>query len=221
MTAALILLALNRLADGLDGAVARAQTPSELGAYLDIVSDFVLWGLLPIGFIILDSDNAIAAAVLLSSFSMSMTVFLAFAIMAEKRGLETDAQGTNFSMLPALLKVQKPSRFSPLSLSGRVRLFRRLLSMRALCICLSSGGSPAAISFKRTALRHISSDTQSGVARNAVWRWLGWQDSNLRMAIPKTAALPLGYTPTVGENTRQFPCGLALFLPQGASIMPI
>ena len=94
MTAALILLALNRLADGLDGAVARAQTPSELGAYLDIVSDFVLWGLLPIGFIILDSDNAIAAAVLLSSFSMSMTVFLAFAIMAEKRGLETNAQGS-------------------------------------------------------------------------------------------------------------------------------
>ena len=29
-------------------------------------------------------------------------------------------------------------------------------------------------------------------------KWLGWQDSNLRMAIPKTAALPLGYTP-VGE----------------------
>ena len=25
--------------------------------------------------------------------------------------------------------------------------------------------------------------------------WLGWQDSNLRMAVPKTAALPLGYTP--------------------------
>jgi phosphatidylglycerophosphate synthase len=93
LTAALILLGLNRLADGLDGAVARAQSPSELGAYLDIVADFALWGLLPIGFIILDSDNSVAAAVLLSSFSMSMTVFLAFAIMAEKRGLETDAQG--------------------------------------------------------------------------------------------------------------------------------
>ena len=25
--------------------------------------------------------------------------------------------------------------------------------------------------------------------------WLGWEDSNLRMAVPKTAALPLGYTP--------------------------
>ena len=93
LTAALILLGLNRLADGLDGAVARAQSPSELGAYLDIVADFALWGLLPIGFIILDSDNSVAAAVLLSSFSISMTVFLAFAIMAEKRGLETDAQG--------------------------------------------------------------------------------------------------------------------------------
>lgn len=31
--------------------------------------------------------------------------------------------------------------------------------------------------------------------------WLGWQDSNLRMPIPKTGALPLGYTPTVRENT--------------------
>ena len=93
LTAALILLGLNRLADGLDGAVARAQSPSELGAYLDIVADFALWGLLPIGFIILDRDNSVAAAVLLSSFSISMTVFLAFAIMAEKRGLETDAQG--------------------------------------------------------------------------------------------------------------------------------
>ena len=93
LAAALILLGLSRLADGLDGAVARAQSPSELGAYLDIVADFALWGLLPIGFIILDSDNSVAAAVLLSSFSMSMTVFLAFAIMAEKRGLETDAQG--------------------------------------------------------------------------------------------------------------------------------
>ncbi len=27
--------------------------------------------------------------------------------------------------------------------------------------------------------------------------WLGWQDSNLRYTVPKTVALPLGYTPTV------------------------
>jgi len=33
--------------------------------------------------------------------------------------------------------------------------------------------------------------------------WLGWQDSNLRMPVPKTGALPLGYTPTGGENISQ------------------
>lgn len=26
--------------------------------------------------------------------------------------------------------------------------------------------------------------------------WLGWLDSNQRMPVPKTGALPLGYTPT-------------------------
>ena len=31
-------------------------------------------------------------------------------------------------------------------------------------------------------------------------RILGWQDSNLRMAVPKTAALPLGDTPIVKVN---------------------
>ena len=35
-----------------------------------------------------------------------------------------------------------------------------------------------------------------------LYKGLGWQDSNLRMAIPKTAALPLGYTPAYGERYR-------------------
>lgn len=90
---ALIFLAFNRLADGLDGAVARRQGTTDLGAYLDIVADFLLWALLPVGFIIYDAANAGAAAVLLSSFAMSMTVFLAFAMLAEKRGLMSDKQG--------------------------------------------------------------------------------------------------------------------------------
>ena len=33
--------------------------------------------------------------------------------------------------------------------------------------------------------------------------WLGWQDSNLRYAVPKTVALPLGYTPTVRAYLRR------------------
>ena len=91
--AALIFLLLNRLADGLDGAVARQTAPSALGAYIDIVSDFLLWALLPLAFLFYDMKNAFAAAILLSSFAMSMTVFLAFAIQAEKLGLTSEAQG--------------------------------------------------------------------------------------------------------------------------------
>lgn len=92
-TTALILLLLNRMADGLDGAVARQTKATDLGAYLDIVSDFVLWAILPLAFLFHDMNNAFAVAVLLSSFAMSMTVFLAYAIQAERRGTVSDAQG--------------------------------------------------------------------------------------------------------------------------------
>jgi len=90
---ALVLLLINRLGDGLDGAVARQNGATDLGAYLDIVADFLLWSILPLGFLLYNGANAVAAAVLLSSFAMSMVVFLAFAILAEKRGVSTDAQG--------------------------------------------------------------------------------------------------------------------------------
>ena len=54
---------------------------------------FLLWALLPLAFLFYDMKNAFAAAILLSSFAMSMTVFLAFAIQAEKLGLTSEAQG--------------------------------------------------------------------------------------------------------------------------------
>lgn len=92
-TLALLFLGLNRLADGLDGAIARRQGATDLGGYLDITADFLLWALLPLGFALHMPENALAAAVLLSSFAMSMTVFLAFAMLAEKRGLSTEMQG--------------------------------------------------------------------------------------------------------------------------------
>jgi phosphatidylglycerophosphate synthase len=90
---ALTLLLINRLGDGLDGAVARRDGATDLGAYLDIIADFLLWSLLPLAFLAQAPQNATAAAVLLSSFAMSMVVFLAFAILAEKRGVTTQAQG--------------------------------------------------------------------------------------------------------------------------------
>ena len=81
---ALGLFALNRLADGLDGALARQQGPSDRGAFLDIVADFLIYGWLPLCFAFYDNANALAAAFLLFSFIGTGSSFLAYAILAER-----------------------------------------------------------------------------------------------------------------------------------------
>ena len=91
---ALLPLLASRLADGLDGAVARASRKTDYGGYLDISADFLFYGAVPLAFVWLDPDrNAIAGAVLLTSFYFNGATFLGYAILAEKRGLETRAQG--------------------------------------------------------------------------------------------------------------------------------
>jgi len=90
----LVLILVSRLADGLDGAVARQTGPTDLGGYLDIVFDYVFYGAIPLAFAILDpAANGLAAAVLLMSFYANGASFLAFAIMAEKRKLATEQRG--------------------------------------------------------------------------------------------------------------------------------
>jgi phosphatidylglycerophosphate synthase len=84
---AIIPLLLNRLLDGLDGAVARLGAPTERGAFLDITLDFLFYGAVPLAFAFCNpNQNALAAAVLLASFIGTGTSFLAYAIIAEKRG---------------------------------------------------------------------------------------------------------------------------------------
>jgi phosphatidylglycerophosphate synthase len=91
----LFFVVLNRLCDGLDGAVARVKGKTDLGGYLDIVLDFVFYGAVPLAFAVADpSANGFAAAALLFSFYANGSAFLAFAIMAEKRQLKTSAQGS-------------------------------------------------------------------------------------------------------------------------------
>lgn len=91
---ALPLLLANRLADGLDGAIARATSRTDLGGYLDIVFDFLFYGAVPVAFALADPEaNGVAAAVLLFSFYANGAAFLTFAIMAERRRLETSRQG--------------------------------------------------------------------------------------------------------------------------------
>ncbi|MEF2072265.1 CDP-alcohol phosphatidyltransferase family protein [Consotaella aegiceratis] len=90
----LVLILVSRLADGLDGALARSSAPTDFGGYLDIVLDFAFYGAIPLAFAILDPEqNGVAAAVLLTSFYVNGASFLAFAVMAEKRQLSTDRRG--------------------------------------------------------------------------------------------------------------------------------
>lgn len=89
----LALILANRLADGLDGAVARARGPSDLGGYFDIVADFAFYVSVPVGFGVLAPANAVPALVLVASFVLTGVSFLAFAVIAAKRGAETEAHG--------------------------------------------------------------------------------------------------------------------------------
>lgn len=91
---ALMPLLASRIADGLDGAVARATVKTDFGGYLDIACDFLFYGAIPFAFVVMDpTSNAIAGAFLLASFYFNGTSFLGYAILAEKRGLQTSAQG--------------------------------------------------------------------------------------------------------------------------------
>ena len=90
---ALVFLLLNRLFDGLDGAVARQTRLTDYGGYLDIVCDFLIWALLPVAFALAEPERALAAAVLLASFMGAAITFLAYAILAAKKGDTTQSQG--------------------------------------------------------------------------------------------------------------------------------
>lgn len=89
----LALILANRLLDGLDGAVARVRGPSDLGGYFDIVADFAFYVSIPLGFGILAPANTLPALVLVASFVLTGVSFLAFAVIAGKRGDTTEAHG--------------------------------------------------------------------------------------------------------------------------------
>jgi phosphatidylglycerophosphate synthase len=93
--AGLVLVLASRLADGLDGAVARATTKTDRGGYLDIVCDYGFYAAIPLGFAVADpAANAVAACALLFSFYINGGSFLGYAVLAEKHGLTTDRRGS-------------------------------------------------------------------------------------------------------------------------------
>jgi phosphatidylglycerophosphate synthase len=90
--AGLMLLLANRAADGLDGPVARVAGATDRGAFLDITADFLFYASVPLAFAVADpAHNALAAATLLAAFIGTGSSFLAFAVMAQRRGLASAA----------------------------------------------------------------------------------------------------------------------------------
>ncbi len=91
---ALGLIALSRLADGLDGAVARARGVTHFGGFLDIVCDFVFYAAVPLAFVLLDpAANGAAGSFLLMSFYVNAATFLGFAVLAEKHRMKSQTHG--------------------------------------------------------------------------------------------------------------------------------
>ena len=89
----LCMIILNRLADGLDGAVARASGQTDFGGYLDMVVDFIFYSAIPLAFAIANPDHAIAACFLCVSFMGTASSFLGVAIFAAKHNIHSDARG--------------------------------------------------------------------------------------------------------------------------------
>ena len=88
----LVLMLFSRLLDGLDGAVARLTQPTDRGAFLDITLDFLFYASIPLAFAWADpARNALAAATLLAAFVGTGSTFLAFAVLAQRRGLTSPA----------------------------------------------------------------------------------------------------------------------------------
>jgi phosphatidylglycerophosphate synthase len=91
---ALALILANRVADGLDGVMARKVGTTDRGAFLDIALDFFFYATVPLGFALADPANALAAATLICAFVGTGSSFLAFAVIAAQRGMVASAYPT-------------------------------------------------------------------------------------------------------------------------------
>ncbi len=85
---ALTLIAVNRLLDGLDGAIARINGPTTFGGYLDSIADYVFYVAVPVGFGLAAKENVVAAMILIAAFTLTAVSFLAYAAIAAKLNVE-------------------------------------------------------------------------------------------------------------------------------------
>ncbi len=106
---ALVLWLLNRVLDGLDGTVARLhQKQSDLGGYLDIVLDMVVYTAVPLGLAlgINTLETYLALAFLFGCFYVNSATWMYLAALLEKRhqGAATQGEKTTVTMPGGLIE---------------------------------------------------------------------------------------------------------------------
>ncbi len=107
-TVALLLWVLNRLLDGLDGTVARESArASDVGGYLDILLDHVVYAAVPIGLALGDGSRAalVAALLLVATFYVNAASWMYLAAVLERRDRGAAARGerTAVTMPPGIV----------------------------------------------------------------------------------------------------------------------
>lgn len=99
--AALVVILLNRLIDGLRGPIARVTGASAFGGHLDILCDMAFYAAVPMGFALAEPGNALWAAVLIASFVCTASSFLGRAVLPIQRGEPDNAARGTKSFLHA------------------------------------------------------------------------------------------------------------------------
>jgi phosphatidylglycerophosphate synthase len=103
---ALGLWFLNRLLDGLDGSLARVHgRQSDYGGYLDLVLDFAVYALIPLGIVAGQPviENWWALALLLGAFLVNAPSWMVLSTILEQRRAAPDARLTTVAMPPGLV----------------------------------------------------------------------------------------------------------------------
>lgn len=86
---AILCILINRICDGLDGLLAYKTTPTQTGAYLDILLDFFFYSAVPFAFILNNPAHyGLPAGLLLYCFVLTGSSFLIAAIFAEKNQID-------------------------------------------------------------------------------------------------------------------------------------
>lgn len=97
---------LNRALDGLDGLVARlTNNQTDLGGYVDILIDFIVYATVPIGLVVGSASSAryLALAFMLAAFYVNTASWMYLAAIMEKRAVRDAGTQTTIVMPVGLI----------------------------------------------------------------------------------------------------------------------